>query len=229
MRVGVIDLGSNTARLVVLRSLPGFAYRLEDEIRVVVRLREGMTDSGLSEAAVGRAFSTLRLYKRFCDTSDVGLVLSTATSAVREAANGPAFVQRVSDEIGLELRVLDGEKEAEYGVMGALNEVPLSDGGVLDIGGGSAQLSRVKAGRFHCGQALTLGALALTERFVTSDPPGSGDVEAIAKEIRSQLKSVTWLKPSKKRPLVGLGGTLRNLAKIAARREGFPLSTLHGY
>jgi exopolyphosphatase/guanosine-5'-triphosphate,3'-diphosphate pyrophosphatase len=141
--MAIIDLGSNTARVVVMNAMPGYAYRLEDEIREVVRLRQGMTERGLSEEAMGRALFTLRLFKRFCDGFRVDTILATATSAVREGANGATFVERVEREIGLSLRVLNGEQEAYYGTIGALNEVPLTQGFVLDIGGGSAQVSEV--------------------------------------------------------------------------------------
>ena len=136
-RIAVIDLGSNTARLVVMVARPGYAYRLEDEIREVVRLRQEMSPAGLSEAAMSRAIATLRLFKRFCTSTNVDIILPTATSAVREAANGPIFLERVLQEVGLPLRLLDGSQEAYYATLGALNEVPMFEGLVLDMGGGS--------------------------------------------------------------------------------------------
>lgn len=227
-RMAVIDLGSNTARVVVMSATPGYAYRLEDEIREVVRLRQGMTERGLSEEAMARGLFTLRLFKRFCDGFGVETIVATATSAVREGANGAAFVERVEREIGLSLRVLDGEQEAYYGTLGALNEVPLTQGFVVDIGGGSAQVSEVRERRFYRGQALTLGTLALTERFVRSDPINQTDFEKIQAEIERQLDTIAWLK-AKNGPMVGLGGAIRNLAKIEAARQNYPLNTLHGF
>ncbi len=97
-RIAIIDLGSNTARLVVMNALPGYAFRLEDEIREVVRLRQGMTEDGLAEAAMDRAFVTLRLFKRFCDSVRADEIIATATSAVRDAANGRFFLNRVQRE-----------------------------------------------------------------------------------------------------------------------------------
>lgn len=114
-RIAVIDLGSNTARLIVMQAVPGYCYRLEDEIREVVRLRKGLDEQGLHEEAMNRAFVTLRLFKRFCDSTHVDEAIATATSAVRDAANGRAFVERVRQELGLDLRILDGEREAYYG------------------------------------------------------------------------------------------------------------------
>lgn len=232
-RIAVIDLGSNTARLVVMRAVGGYAYHLDDEIREVVRLRQGMTAGGLSDEAMARALFTLRLFKRYCDSSRVDHIISTATSAAREARNGPDFVRQVEQELGLVLRVLDGEKEAYYGTLGALNEVPLIDGFVLDIGGGSAQLSQVRDRRFHRGQSLTLGALALTERFIRKDPPAPAELEAVRQEIGRQLDTIPWLRTRKKQNspprLVGLGGTIRNMAGMAAARRNYPLNTLRGF
>lgn len=226
-RIAVIDLGSNSARVVVISSRARFSYHLEDEIREIVRLREGMTAAGLSDAAMQRGLFTLSLFKGFCDSLSVDHVIATATSAVREAANGPAFLQRVEDEVGLKLRILDGHEEAYYGVLGALGAIDLHDGVVLDIGGGSAQLSQVQHRTFARGQALTLGSLALTERFVRNDPIQKSEVKAICAEIERQLDTVNWLAEGKG-PLVGLGGTIRNLAKISAAREKFPLPSING-
>jgi exopolyphosphatase/guanosine-5'-triphosphate,3'-diphosphate pyrophosphatase len=227
-RIAIIDLGSNTARVVVMSSIAGYAYRLEDEIREVVRLRQGMTRYGLSEEAIARAIFTLRLFKRFCDSLEVDLIIPTATAAVREAANGAIFVERVRREIGLSLQILDGDREAYYGVIGALNEVPLLEGFVLDIGGGSAQVSEIRNRQFHRGRSLPLGSLALTEQFVRSDPIKQVEFEAVQAEIEQNLSKISWLKKSHKR-LVGLGGTIRNLARIEAACQNYPLNTLHGF
>ena len=208
-------------------AVPGYSYRLEDEIREVVRLRQGMTADGLSD--IRRALSTMRLFKRFCDSTGVDLILPTATSAVRDAANGPAFVDQVLDELGLQLRVIDGEREAYYGVIGALNEVGLRHGCVLDIGGGSAQLSEVRDGRYARGESRTLGALALTERFVRQDPPSHREIEALRAEIDAQLSTIPCIAQNRGGPLIGLGGTIRNLAKIEIACHECPLNTLHGF
>lgn len=158
-----------------MAAVQGYAYRLEDEIREVVRLRQGMTAAGLSDEAMARALVTLRLFKRFCDSTQVDLIIATATSAVRDAQNGAEFVRQVESGLGLPLRILDGEREAFYGVLGTLNEVPLNDGYVLDIGGGSMQISRVLGRRFQQGTSLPFSGLALSERFIRKDPPAAAE------------------------------------------------------
>ena len=227
-RIAILDLGSNSARAVVVGYIPGERFHLEDELREIVRLREGMTEQGLSAAAMERGLLTLKLFKRFCDALGVQHIVGTATSAVREAANGPEFLQRVEQETGLALRILDGEEEAKFGVLGALNAICLRQGVVLDIGGGSAQVSQVLENSFARGEALTLGALALTERFVHSDPIKKSELRAVKAEIARQLSSVAWLRNTKG-SLVGLGGTIRNLAKMAAAGQNYPLESINGY
>ena len=244
-RTAILDLGSNSARVIVMNSLAGWSYHLEDEIREIVRLREGLTQGGLAPDAMTRGLFTLRLFKQFCDSLKVDHVIATATSAVREAANGAQFLAQVERETGLNLRILDGDEEARYGVLGALGAVDLENGVVVDIGGGSAQVSQVRGRRFVRGQALTLGALALTERFVRTDPINKTQLKAIETEINRQLDTVSWLGESAGANnqvggagieggevggrVVGLGGTIRNLAKIEAARRKFPLQNIGGF
>lgn len=227
-RTAVIDLGSNSARVIVMSASAGWSFHLEDEIREIVRLREGMTSAGLSEAAMTRGVETMRLFGRFCQSLGVDRIIATATSAVREAANGEEFLARVEAQTGLQLRILSGDEEAFYGVLGAQGAVSLENGVVVDIGGGSAQVSEVKAGRFARGQALTLGALALTQRFVRSDPIKKSELQSVQIEIERQLDGMSWLGEKVGPTVVGLGGTIRNLAKIEAARQKFPLQSLNG-
>lgn len=227
--IAVIDLGSNTTRLIVIKAIPGYSFRLEDEIREVVRLRQGLTEEGLNPAAVKRALSTLRLFKKYCENAQVDTIIPIATSAVRDAKNGLSFIEMVERETGLSLRVLSGEEEAYYGVLGVLNEIPLETGYVVDIGGGSVQISEVLDGSFVRGEALPIGALTLTERFVQTDPITDPEFQAVEQEIDLQLSRLEWLKPDKDRPLIGLGGAIRNLAWMDSTRSHYPLNTLHGY
>ncbi len=228
-RIAVIDLGSNTNRLIIMETRLGFSYRLVDEVREVVRLQKGITKQGLSEEAITRGLSTLRLYKDFCQQTNVNQILATATSAVREAANGPAFLKQVKDELGISIQLLDGDKEAYYDALGALNEIELQEGVVLDIGGGSIQLSDIQKRNFIRGNSLLLGALALSERYVTRDPISKKEFKAIENEISNQLDTIKWLPEKSSQRLIGLGGTIRNLALIEANRQKYQLNTQHGF
>jgi exopolyphosphatase/guanosine-5'-triphosphate,3'-diphosphate pyrophosphatase len=125
---------------------------------------------------------------------------------------------------------LDGEWEPYYDALGVLNEISMQRGVVLDIGGGSIPLSQVAHGQFQHGVSLTLGALALTERSVGSDPIAPQEYGAVWAEIQRQLDRVPWLDAlNEEACLVGLGGTIRNLARVEGKRQAYSMDTLHGF
>jgi exopolyphosphatase/guanosine-5'-triphosphate,3'-diphosphate pyrophosphatase len=147
-RVAVIDLGSNSFRMVVFAPTGG-SWKRVDELSSAVRIGEGMATSGrLSEAAMERALETLEKFTVLCERRglDEHAVDAVATSAIREAENGHGFLEQVRLRTGLDVRVLSREQEARYGYLAAVNSTTLSDGCVLDLGGGSLQLVNV-AGR----------------------------------------------------------------------------------
>ncbi len=215
--------------MVVFQSTAGYTWKLVDQIREMVRLREGMTSAGMSQASMDRAVATLRLYKRYCDSASVDKIIATATSAVRDASNGAQFLERASNEAGISLRVLSGREEAYYGCLGVLNNISVDDGWIIDIGGGSAQISRIQNGAFVEGEALPLGALRLTETFVSSDPISNADRKALEKFVDEQLATLPWLQPSGKETVVGMGGTIRNLAYVELARANVPVDSLQGF
>ena len=144
-KVGVIDVGSNTSRLIILAYTPGASFRLVDQIREQVRLSEGMGDENLLRSEpMERMVRLLRVFQRLCEGNGIDRVLAVGTSAVREAGNRAEFVKRVRQTAGLDLRVLSGEEEAHYGFLAVVNSLAISNGLVLDIGGGSLELVRVK-------------------------------------------------------------------------------------
>src|SRR5690554_3523223 len=166
-RVAIIDLGSNTARLVAFGYIPAHGYRVLDELRQVVRLYTGMTGSGhvLQPAAMQRALDALDMFASYCRTAGIEDVIATATSAIRDAVNGTEFLQRVREETGLVVQLLDADQEAAAGVLAAANTAAHEDALVLDIGGGSAQLSHMQGRRYVRGRSFPLGAVRLSEEF----------------------------------------------------------------
>lgn len=227
-RVAIIDLGSNTARLVVLGYEPERSYRLLDELREVVRLSAGMGEERILRAeAFERGIGTLMSFRSYCDAAGIEEVRATATSAVREAANGESFLAAARERAGLELDVLSGEEEARAGLLAVANSFALEDALIFDLGGGSVQLSLMRQRRFVQGSSWPLGAVRTTEAFIHSDPPKKKELKALQKQVREALGS--FLEEARGLPLVGMGGTLRNLADIAMKKSGYPLELLHGY
>lgn len=228
-RVGVIDLGSNTSRLVVFAYEPGAWFRQIDEIRAPVRLGEGLGAAGeLTAAAIARTRSALALYADYARATRLDAVEVLATSAVRDARNGERFLAEIAS-LGLTTRVLGGEEEARLGVLAVANSFAFTDAWVVDLGGGSAQVSQMRDRRFAGGAAFPLGAVRLTERHLGSDPPTVTQVAALELEAGRELEEATAAMRRDALPLVGIGGSLRNLARAVQRQHGYPLEILHGY
>lgn len=125
--IGVIDLGSNTTRLIVMAFEPQYAFKLHDEIKETVRLVEGAADNVLQPAPVERAVLALRMFANYARVTGVPTVLGVATSAVRDAVNQADVLGRIVRETGLHFRVASGEEEARYGYLGAVNSIALGE------------------------------------------------------------------------------------------------------
>jgi len=227
-RLGIVDLGSGTSRLVVYAYQPGIHYRLIDEIRESLRLAEGLAETGrLSPLAQERALSALRLYADFARATGLPKLKVIATSALREAANREEFLRQV-EALGLEVQVIGGEEEAALGVRAVANSFALEEAWVVDLGGGSLQLSRMIQRSYAEGSSYPLGALRLSELFL-SDPPKKSEVQALRAEVRRQLRHTLAQARAEPFPLVAMGGSARALARMLQKLKAYPLDLVHQY
>lgn len=231
MRVAVIDLGSNSFRMVVFED-GGDSWRRVDESSAPVRISEGLAATGsLGEDAMARALCTLEEFTRLCRRHELDerSIDAVATSAIRDADNGGAFLEQVRLRTGLDVRVLSREQEARYGYLAAVNSTTLTDGCVLDLGGGSLQLVRVAGRLARESGSWRLGAVRMTERFLAGDGPAKrGQLKALQAHVARKLERATWLTSAGPR-LIGLGGTVRNLATAAEKAAGLPSEEIQGF
>jgi exopolyphosphatase/guanosine-5'-triphosphate,3'-diphosphate pyrophosphatase len=234
-RLAVIDLGSNSFRLVVFTAREGWWQR-SDEVYQAVRIGEGMAASGrLGEEPVRRALAALDVFDHFCKAAGLleatipgGAVDAVATSAIRDAENAAAFLAQARERTSLPIRVLDREQEAYYGYLAAVNSTTLSDGCVLDLGGGSMQLVGVADRRARESGSWRLGAVRMTERFLAGPGPAKrGQLQQLREHVAQELQSAGWLGATGRR-LVGIGGTVRSLATVAQRAQGLPSNGVQG-
>ncbi|HEX3693336.1 MAG TPA: hypothetical protein VHU13_08320 [Solirubrobacteraceae bacterium] len=233
-RVAVIDLGSNSFRMVVFAS-HGDRWERERELSAPVRIGAGLAASGrLSAEGIARALDTMDKFALACSQAglDRRAIDAVATSAIRDAENGAELLALVRERTGLEVRVLSREQEARYGYLAAVHTTTLSDGCVLDLGGGSLQLVRVAGRIARESGSWRLGAVRMTERFLTDEGPARpakrSQCKALQAHVARKLESAPWLASAGER-LVGLGGTVRNLATAAERAAGLPADRVQGF
>lgn len=229
-RIGVIDLGSNTTRLVVIGYTTHHSFKLLDEVRETVRLAEGVgADGQLRPAPMQRGVVAMKLFHSFCRSVGVDRIVSVATSAVREATNQAEFLGKVQREAGLKLRVLSTEEEAYYGYLGAANALNLSDAFLIDIGGGSTEVSAMRGRGYLRSFSQQAGVVRFTERYVRSDPISNKDFKVLEAAAAESFVGLDWLESTGGTTLAGIGGTIRSLAEIDQKARRYPLELVHGY
>jgi exopolyphosphatase/guanosine-5'-triphosphate,3'-diphosphate pyrophosphatase len=228
--IAVIDIGSNSGRVVVYSPEPGGHLRILASSRASLRLvRELDLTHALSRASIERAMDALRDFRAVAVGGGSRQIHAVATAAVRDAANGPRFIERVRRELGLRVRVLSGAEEARYGFRGAVRGLDVEDGCLFDLGGGSLQISRFAKRRLGDNASFPLGALRLSDAFLRSDPPTAKEMRRLYTHARSFFEDAGVARLRRGESLVGTGGSVRNLAKVDQRLRGYPLHRLHGY
>jgi len=222
-RQAVIDMGSNSFRLVVYEYEPGGPWALSDEIREPVRVSEGIGSDGVIQPEpMQRALHTATAFAAFCRASGIGEVDPVATSAIREAPNRGELLRAIRREAGLDVRVISGEEEARLGWLAIANSTTVSDGWGVEIGGGSAQLVRMEGRLLGDSASLPLGSVRLSEAFLPGEKAPSKARKALRRHVAGQVDALGWWAGDGGR-LVGIGGTVRNLGAAALRRLELPL------
>src|SRR3982751_925080 len=190
MRIAAIDIGTNSIHMIVVRVRPDLSFEVIDREKEMVRLGAGGLDGrSLTETAMTAALQTLAKFKRLADSHKVDEIVASATSATREADNGGDFIAEVERATGIRIRVISGAEEARlihlaagYGV-----DIGGSAAVVIDIGGGSVEITLGSATHLSQGQSFKLGVIRLTERFVKSDPLSSHDERRLVKHLNKEM------------------------------------------
>jgi exopolyphosphatase/guanosine-5'-triphosphate,3'-diphosphate pyrophosphatase len=220
--VAVVDIGSNSVRLVVYEGLTRSPTELFNEKALCGLGREVQSTGLLAADAVDHALATLKRYSALCKTIGVKRVLAIATAACRDARNGRAFVKLAERTIGAEIDVLSGGREAELTALGVISGVHRADGVVGDLGGGSLELVDVHGTRARHGVTRPLGGLALADISAKS-------VKKAEKFVKKTLSALSMLKACEDRTFYAVGGTWRSLARLHMWQTGYPLHVMHGY
>jgi exopolyphosphatase/guanosine-5'-triphosphate,3'-diphosphate pyrophosphatase len=220
--VAVIDIGSNSVRLVVYEGLTRSPTPLFNE-KVLCGLGREVQSTGLLAAeAVDNALGAIKRFRALCDLMEVERLWAIATAACRDASNGAAFIAEAERICGTRIDVLSGKREAELTALGIVSGMHRPDGVVGDLGGGSLELVDVLGARIKPGITLPLGGLALQDISAKS-------VKKAEKVVRNALSGVRGLAAGNGRTFYAIGGTWRSLARLHMWQTGYPLHVMHGY
>ncbi|MCV6607656.1 MAG: Ppx/GppA family phosphatase [Campylobacterales bacterium] len=219
----VIDIGSNSVRMAVFRKTSRFGFHLLEEVKARVRISEDSYKNGgnLQKEPIDRAVAAIGDFLEIAKFYKARKILAVATSAVRDASNKEQFLHIIKEKHKLNIKVIDGMKEAYYGGVAASNLLYLSDGITVDIGGGSTELAFIKNRKIIKTISLDLGTVRLKELF--SDEK---NIENAKEFIRKELDRLDDYKCEN---VIGIGGTLRAVSEAIIKREEYYLNIIHGF
>ncbi|MDT8338393.1 MAG: Ppx/GppA phosphatase family protein [Sulfurimonas sp.] len=223
-RVAVIDIGSNSVRMVIYEKTSRFAFHILHEAKSRVRISENayQNSGNLQEIPMQRAFDALRDFLSIISSFKARKTLCIATSALRDAPNKKDFINRVRNSLGLNIKVIDGQREAYLGAVACINLLPRQRNALsIDIGGGSTEFSLIDEQKINSNISVDLGTVRLKELFFDK-----GDIDGAKIYIDSQLKQLDATNIS---TVIGIGGTFRAISNAILTKSGYPIDKLHAY
>ena len=220
--VAVIDIGSNSVRLVVYEAMARSLITIFNEKALCGLGREVQSTGLLAADAITKALTALRRFRALCRVMKVGRVHAIATAACRDASNGPDFIAKAERICRTRIEILSGPREARLSALGVVSGVHRPDGIVGDLGGGSLELIDVSGNRVRGGLTLPLGSLALQDLSHKS-------LKRAERIVKGELTAVPQIQAGRGRTFYAVGGTWRALARIHIIQSEYPLRVMHGY
>lgn len=230
-RIAIIDLGSYTARLLIMEISQSGHFHIVDQLKEAPRLGEGMDRDGfLKPQRIQEAIRTLKMFRKLCDAYGIEKTIAVATAAVRHAKNQRSFLDEVASVCGIKFKVLSAEEEAMYVYKGVINTMDIPKGLILEIGGGSTKIVYYNRRNLLAHETLPFGSITLTELFAADNLPPAEQAEKIEEFFTEQLKRIPWLKTvDPETQFIGVGGSFRNLCRMAKIMRKYPLKNIHNY
>lgn len=221
-RKSIIDLGSNSVRMNIYGIGEAEDYIQMDQAKEKVRLSEGMgRELTIKEGPLERLFATLELFSQLNRVYEVEESYALATAAVRSAMNQAEILERIKSQTGFEFQVISGEEEAELDYLGVVNTMDLDNALLVDLGGASTEIILVQDRKMKQTLSLPVGSVNLSENYDTD--------RAARIKLRHELNKVHWLEQARGYEIIGLGGSIRTLAKVNRARQRWPLFSIHNY
>ena len=230
-KIGIIDLGSNSARLVIVQVLDDGHFMVVDQLKESVRLGKDMERDGfLKPQRVAETIKTLKMFRKLCDAYGIERIVAVATAAVRRAKNQKSFLDEVATSCGIKLKVLSAEEEAMFVYRGIINTMDIPKGLILEVSGGSTKVIYYNRRNLLNFTTLPFGAITLTELYSGDGLSGSEQVEKIEEFFVEQLKNIEWLKDiDPETQIILVGGSFRSLGRITKILRKSPYPIVHNF
>jgi exopolyphosphatase/guanosine-5'-triphosphate,3'-diphosphate pyrophosphatase len=228
-RIGIIDVGSNSARLVIMEIDESkgsrLAYNQKDPLRLALK-----TDKNgyLTEEAFSATVTCLRGFASMCHFFHTDEIIAVATAAIRNAKNGAKLVKSVREKTGIDLEIISGKTEAYLSYLGVINTINVKDAVIFDLGGGSTEVILVRDRKLVDSISLPIGCVNLTKASRQNGTNNAEDMKIMNKLIADQLSKTPWL-DNCGLPLVGVGGTARSIGKVEEKRQKYFTAKLHNF
>ncbi|MDX8046905.1 exopolyphosphatase [Gracilibacillus sp. S3-1-1] len=224
----IVDIGSNTMRLVIYVREKGGRLKEVENVKAVARLRTFLEEGNkLNKAGIKRLIKTLKSFKEVLSTYQLEDVVCVATATIRQARNNKAIVREVQQQTGMTINILSEEEEAYYGYLAVVNSTSIETGITIDIGGGSTEVTYFENRELRHAHSFPFGALTLKDFFKNAIPTKK-ELSELRQYLRDQFAILPWLQ-NKAVPLIAIGGSARNMAQIDQNIKKYPLAGLHQY
>ncbi|MBM7572430.1 exopolyphosphatase [Aquibacillus albus] len=224
----IIDIGSNTMRLVIYLQEKAGRLREVENVKAVARLRNHLNDNSmLTDDGLTILINTLKSFKEVANTYELTDLICVATATIRQAKNQDSIQQIVEDKLGLHIRILSEKEEAFYGYLAVVNSTSIKEGITVDIGGGSTEITYFRNRKLIESHSFPFGALTLRQ-FFQKEVPTESESRKLVNYLQEQFNLLPWLK-NKTIPLIGIGGSARNLVQVDQSLKNYPLAGLHQY
>ncbi|NEW07758.1 Ppx/GppA family phosphatase [Paenibacillus sp. SYP-B3998] len=228
--IGIMDIGSNSIRLVIYELSENGAYRVVSEHKNSARLSERIGPDGLLHSKdILSIVPILSHYAILCTAHNVSTVRITATAAIRNATNSEEIVRILEEQTGLSIIVLSGEEEARFGFLGVINTIDIQDGIIVDIGGGSTEVTLFGNRKLLKSISFPFGSVNTTRQYTKNGLPTESETATIRQMVIEAIKEHPWITDSPDLPMIGLGGTIRALGKMSQKRFKSSIQLAHNY
>jgi len=227
----VIDLGSNSVRMTVVKINDDGSTELVKQSKEFVRLSANMgKEKTLKKEPIERTLGALKDFKKYLDSLDHLEIRAVATAAVRQAVNQKKFLKKVKDEVGFDIEVISGNTEAYYDYLGVTRSLPANNCVIVDTGGASSEIILVQNGRASNLISIPVGSVTLSQQFGLEDEISANKIFELLVYLNKVFNDIWWLRNGQNLPVIGLGGSNRTIAKINRNYNNFlDFEDIHGY